>query len=130
VPRSRCSRCEELEDLVAVLKGTVGFYWALWQEVQHLLAHLPPPQRQNSPYALWYTGPRADALRGHHPDFVRSFCPSCRQAVLSLFRLPQRYNDPHRVCAACYLELVGRSAIAGWRDDDLVTQSRPGYDES
>jgi len=89
VPNASCPRCEELEDLVAALKGTVGFYWALWQEVQHLLAHLPPPSRSKSSYALWYSGTRAAALRGHHPDFVRSICPSCREAVLSLFRLPK-----------------------------------------
>jgi hypothetical protein len=28
------TRCQALEDLVAVLKGTAGFYWALWQEVR------------------------------------------------------------------------------------------------
>jgi len=43
--------------------------------------------------------------------------------------LPKRYMDPRRVCTACYLELVGRSAIVGWRDDDLGTE-QPGYDES
>ena len=112
-----CPRCEELEDLVAALKGTAGFYWALWQETQHLLAHLPPPRRRNTSYARWYAGPRADALRGHNPDFVRSFCTACHQAVLSLFRLPSRYADRNRVCAACYLEMVGRSAVVGWRDD-------------
>ena len=26
---SRCPRCEELEDLVAALKGTVRYYWPL-----------------------------------------------------------------------------------------------------
>jgi hypothetical protein len=46
-------RCEELEDQVAALKGTAGFYWALWQEVQHLLAHLPRPGRRGSPYASY-----------------------------------------------------------------------------
>jgi len=28
------------------------------------------------------------------------------------------YADPRPVCAACYLELVGRSVIAPWRDPD------------
>ena len=26
---------------MAALKGSAGFYCALWQEVQHVLAHLP-----------------------------------------------------------------------------------------
>jgi hypothetical protein len=112
---SLCPRCEELEDQVAALKGTAGFYWALWQEVQHLLAHLPRPGRRGSPYAIWYDGPRADALRGHHPDFARRLCPTCRTAVLSLFRLPRRYGDTRPVCAACY-----ESPLPGVRLDSLL----------
>ena len=113
-----CPRCAELEELVAALKGSAGFYWALWQEVQHVLAHLPAPRRRGSPYALWYAGPRADALHGHDPDFIRRVCPACHASVLSLFRLPRRYGDSRRVCSACYLESVGRSAMVGWRDDE------------
>jgi hypothetical protein len=113
-----CLRCEELEELVAALKGTAGFYWALWQEVQHLLAHLPAPGRRGSPYARWYDGPREDALRGHDPGFARRQCSTCERAVLSLFRLPRRYAESKPVCSACYLELVGRSAIVPWRDGD------------
>ena len=71
---SRCLRCEELEDLVAALKGTVGYYWALWQQVQGVLARLPAPRRRGSPYARWYDGPRADALRGYHRDVVPRCC--------------------------------------------------------
>src|SRR5438067_7848333 len=112
--RRSVPRCEELEDQVAALKGAAGFYWALWQEVQHLLAHLPRPGRRGSPYSIWYEGPRADALRGHHTDFARRICPTCRTAVLSLFRLPRRYEDNRPVCSACYLELVAPSAIAPW----------------
>jgi len=110
---------------VAALKGSAGFYWALWQEVQHLLAHLPRPGRRGSTYAIWYDGPRADALRGHHPDFARRLCPTCRTAVLSLLRLPRRYADPRPVCAACYLELAGRSAIPPWRDPDPDADPHP-----
>jgi len=113
-----CPRCIELEDLVAALKGTAAFYWALWQEVQHVLAHLPPPRRGNSPYGLWYAGERADALRGHDRNYARRLCPGCSSAVLSLFRLPRRYGDSRQVCASCYLEQVGRSAVVGWRDED------------
>ena len=80
---SLCPRCEELEDQVAALKGTAGFYWALWQEVQHLLAHLPRPGRRGSPYAIWYDGPCADALRGYHPDFARRLCPMSFTAGIS-----------------------------------------------
>jgi len=114
----RCLRCIELEDLVAALNGTAGFYWALWQEVQHVLAHFPTPIRSYSAYARWYSGPRTDALRGHDPGLVRPFCPQCGARALSLFRLPSRYRDPRPVCAACYLEMVGRSAVVGWRDDE------------
>jgi hypothetical protein len=99
-------------------RARLAFYWALWQEVQHVLAHLPAPRRRGSPYALWYAGPRADALRGHDPDFIRRVCPACHGSVLSLFRLPRRYGDSRRVCSACYLESVGRSAMIGWRDDE------------
>jgi len=113
-----CLRCAELEELVAALKGTAGFYWALWQEVQHVLAHLPAPRRPGSPYARWYAGPRADALRGHDASFIRRQCPECHASVLSLFPLPRRYGESMRVCAACCLEGVGRSAVVGWRDDE------------
>ena len=114
-----CPRCEELEDLVAALKGTAGFYWALWQEVQHVLAHLPTPRRYGSAYATWYDGARADALRGHHPDFARRRCRLCGRSVLSLFKLPRRYADERPVCGACYLEQVGQSAVVAWRDPDV-----------
>ena len=33
----------KLEDRVTALKGTAGFYWALWQEVQHLLGPFASP---------------------------------------------------------------------------------------
>jgi hypothetical protein len=83
-----------------------------------VLAHLPAPRRRGSPYARWYNGPRADALRGHDLGFARRQCPTCQRAVLGLFRLPQRYADTRPVCSACYLELVGQSAIVPWRDAD------------
>ncbi len=31
---------------------------------------------------------------------------------MSLFRLPRRYEDNRPVCAACYLELVGRDVAS------------------
>ncbi len=113
-----CPRCAELEELVAALKGSAGFYWALWQEVQHVLAHLPAPRRRGSPYALWYAGPRADALRGHDPDFIRRVCPLVPRICLeSLSSAPSLWRS-EAVCSACYLESVGRSAMVGWRDDE------------
>ena len=82
---SFCPRFEELEDQVAALKGTAGFYWALWQEVQHLLAHLPRPGRRGFPYSIWYDGRRADALRGRaaltsgwSPSPSQPTAPACR----------------------------------------------------
>jgi hypothetical protein len=113
---SRCPRCEELEDLVAALKGTVGYSWALWQQVQGVLARLPAPRRPGSPYARWYDGPRADALRGYHPDVAPEWCSACSRPMLALFELPRRYGRAAPVCSACSLELVGRSALVPWRD--------------
>ena len=113
---SRCPRCDELEDLVAALKGTVGYYWALWQQVQGVLARLPAPRRPGSPYARWYDGPRADALRGYAPEVAPACCSTCSRPVLALFKLPRRYGRAAPVCSACYLELVGRSPVVPWRE--------------
>ena len=113
---SRCPRCDELEDLVAALKGTVGYYWALWQQVQGFLARWPAPRRPGSPYARWYDGPRADALRGYDPDVAPQWCSACSRPVLAVFKLPRRYGLAAPVCSACYLEVVGRSPVVPWRE--------------
>ena len=113
---SRCPRCDELEDLVAALKGTVGYYWALCSGSRVVLARLPPPRRPGSPYARWYDGPRADALRGYHPDVAPRWCSACSRPVWTLFKLPRRSGRAGPVCGACYLELVGRSPLVPWRD--------------
>jgi hypothetical protein len=61
-------------------------------------------------------GPRADALRGYDPDAAPQCCSACSRPVLALFKLPRRYRRAAPVCSACYLELVGRSALVPWRD--------------
>ena len=81
-----------------------------------MLARLPAPRRPGSPYARWYDGPRADALRGYHPDVAAQWCSACSRPVLAVFKLPRRYGRAAPVCSACYLEVVGRSALVPWRD--------------
>ena len=98
-------------DFVAALLGTVGFGWALWQEVQHVWHTCRPSRRRDSPYALWYAGPRADALRSTTPTSlnVLPVLSASRSESLPLAEAVQRLPSRCGLLPA----LVGLSAIVG-----------------
>ena len=116
---SLCPRCEELEDQVAALKGTAGSIGRFGRRFSTCWpTYLAPvgaarPMRfgttvraQTRCAGIILTLRVACARRAGLPSLA---CFGCHGAMATL----------GRSAAACYLELVGRSAIAPWRDPEL-----------